>query len=408
MKSFSAPLVSLLASLTLALPGAALLAADSVPAPEYHIYAGSTHAHTNYTWSHGSQWAKDPQPKMVVEGSVSKPSPSNVQRPESERDQGPPAEHFALAKTKHHDFYVVTDHSQEVAFQPVAADNPAWLDTKKAARDATDAHFVALAGYEHSENNGPGGQGHLNVINSATYLNALAPGVDLPHFYAWLKTAPADGEGPVVATFNHPGAKQYANWANCDPEIADIITMLEVINSNDKIHYEGWLAALDAGWKVAPVCGNDNHGLSGIGRMKSRTFLLATALTKPALLDAMKHRRTYASLDGNLQGRYTVNGAVMGSTLARPDSFKFDIAISDPDTDQPGAKITKIDIVKDHGVVVETYTPTAATSQRWTPTITDRTAKYFFVRVWSAGGGDAPDPDPTKPIAWLAPVWTGR
>ncbi|MEP7367316.1 MAG: hypothetical protein ABI972_28995, partial [Acidobacteriota bacterium] len=24
------------------------------PAPEYKIYAGSTHAHTSYTWSHGA------------------------------------------------------------------------------------------------------------------------------------------------------------------------------------------------------------------------------------------------------------------------------------------------------------------------------------------------------------------
>ena len=25
-------------------------------APAYHIYAGSTHAHTEFSWSHGEQW----------------------------------------------------------------------------------------------------------------------------------------------------------------------------------------------------------------------------------------------------------------------------------------------------------------------------------------------------------------
>ena len=45
---------------------------------------------------------------------------------------------------------------------------------------------------------------------------------------------------------------------------------------------------------------------------------------------------------------------------------------------------------------------------RWSPTIQDTTNKYFFIRVWNAGGGDAPGADPAKPIAWLAPVWTGR
>src|SRR5579884_3725761 len=101
--------------------------------------------------------------------------------------------------------------------------------------------------------------------------------------------------------------------------------MLEVINSNNKIHYQGFLNALDKGWKVSPVCGNDNHGLTGIGKNTSRTFVLAKSKTKVAILEAMKNRRTYASLDGNLQCRYTVNGAIMGSTLNHPDTLRFDI-----------------------------------------------------------------------------------
>jgi hypothetical protein len=140
----------------------------------------------------------------------------------------------------------------------------------------------------------------------------------------------------------------------------------------------------------------------------SRTFVLATNLTKVAVLDAMKHRRTYASLDHNIQCRYRVNGAIMGSTLERPGVFQFDIAISDPDTGKPQDKITRIDIVKAGGAVVETFKPTPAWSVRWSPTISDSTNRYFFVRVWNVGGGDAPGADPAKPVAWLAPVWTGR
>ena len=47
---------------------------------------------------------------------------------------------------------------------------------KEAADAATDASFVAIRGYEHSENNGPGAKGHQNVYNSSDYLNALAEG----------------------------------------------------------------------------------------------------------------------------------------------------------------------------------------------------------------------------------------
>lgn len=184
--------------------------------------------------------------------------------------------------------------------------------------------------------------------------------------------------------------------------------MLDVINSNNKIHEAAFVNALDNGWKVSPICGNDNHGLAGIARQTSCTFALAENKTKPAILDAMKSRRTYTSLDKNLQCRYTVNDTIMGSTLNRPRVYKFDITVTDPDTSSPKDKITKIDIVRDRGVVVQEYAPTPDYSVHWTPAIEDRTSKFFFVRVWTAGGGDAPGADPANPVAWLAPIWTGR
>jgi hypothetical protein len=400
----------------------------NAPAPEYHIYAGSTHAHTAYTWSHGEQWAKSdcagiqvyaPNPAfpgistwsdgyvksktgcagIFVIDSLQYPSPGMTLKPNWTEVQGLPSKHFELAKKNGYDFYATTDHSQESGFQA----STAWADTKKQAAAASGSEFQALAGFEYSENDGPGGVGHINVFNTAGMLNALTPGIDLPYFYKWLKTAPANGDGPVVASFNHPGADQYNNWDYRDPQVTDIITMLEVINSNNKIHYDAFVHALDKGWKVSPVCGNDNHGLTGIAKNTSRTFVLAKEKTKAAILDAMKNRRTYASLAKNLQCRYTVNRAIMGSTLDRPNTFQFQIAASDTKD-----RITQLDIVKDGGAVVQTFTPPPGNSIVWNPEITDSSSKYFFVRVWTASGGDAPGADPAKPVAWLAPVWTGR
>jgi hypothetical protein len=400
------------------------------PPTDYHIYAGNTHSHTAYTWSHGDQYAKNGCSGILVyahntwsDGYVKRksgcagifvinsaqfPGPDVTLKPDWQAHQGPPSEHFSLAKSNGYDFYAATDHSQEAAFQPPSATNANWIATKQQAAEASGGNFVALAGFEYSENDGPGGVGHINVINSAGMLNALAPGIDLPYFYRWLETAQPNGAGPVVATFNHAAPNQYNNWAYRDPRVTDIITMLEVINSNNKIHEAAFVNALDNGWKVSPICGNDNHGLAGIARQTSRTFVLAENRTKPAILDAMKSRRTYASLDKSLQCRYAVNGAIMGSTLNRPRMFRFDIAISNPDTSSPKDKITKIDIVKDRGVVVQEFAPTPDYSVHWTPAIEDSTSKFFFIRVWTAGGGDAPGADPANPVAWLAPVWTGR
>lgn len=348
--------------------------AQAEVAPEdYHFYRGSTHAHTRYTESHGEQ--------------VKSNDPSK---------NGPPAEHFRRARAAGYDFYTTTDHSQEAPFEPTSPTNPAWLATKQQAMEATDADFVALVGYEHSENNGPDGKGHFNVINSAEYLDALEPGIGVREFYAWLKTQPKD----TVVTFNHPKPDSYNSFDYRDDAVTEIITMLEVINSNKNIHYAAFVAALDKGWKVSPVAGNDNHGFYGITRHNSRTVVLATAKTRDAIVDAMKHRRTYASRDVNLQAKYTVNGQIMGSTLNAPSTLRFAIDISDPDVTDDANKITKIDIVTDGGVVVETHVPTPAHAVTWAPVLENTTGKYFFVRVWNASDN--------QPIAWLAPVWTGR
>lgn len=385
--------------------------AQSKKQPEYHIYAGSTHAHTAYTSSHGSNLKHLPgfTKFLFIDSNSVGHAINSEQVKDADKLQGPPSAHFALAKSLGYDWYITTDHSQEPSFYPTSPNAPDWIASHNQAKAATDKNFVAISGYEHSENNGPGATGHLNVINSRSYLNALAPGTDIKSLYKWLDTVSAYGEGPVVATFNHPSAKGYDNWAYREPKVTEIITMLEVLNSNKSVHYDGFVNALDAGWKVSPVAGNDNHGLDGIKNSHSRTFVLATAKTQAAILDAMKNRRTYASMDQNIQCRYTVNGQIMGSTLKSPGTFKFDIQISDPDTSDPKDKITRIDIVKDNGTVVETYNvPTPAHSVKWSPTITDATNKYFFVRVWSNAGSDAGKADAMKPVAWLAPVWTGR
>jgi len=421
---------------TLLLASMVLTGQTSLPAAEYLIYAGNTHSHTAYTWSHGDHLATngcagiltyttDPSTGAskwsdgyvkpgegcaaiyVINGSQI-PAPGVTVKPDWQRLQGPPSAHYAAAKAAGYDFYAATDHSQDEGFQPPGADNPIWVQSKRQAAAATDRQFVAIAGFEYSENDGPGGTGHLNVYNSADIVNALAPGIDLPYFYKWLATAKPNGDGPVVASFNHPDENQFNNWAYRDARVTDIITTLEVVNSNNKIHYQGFIHALDHGWKVSPICGNDNHGLGGVTRQSSRTFVLAKEKTLSSILDAMRNRRTYASLDNNLQVRYTVNGSVMGSTLNTPARYQFDIAISDPDTTSARDKITKIDIVKDGGAVVQTYSPTPGYSLRWSPTIDDSAARYFFLRVWTSGGGDAPGADPANPVAWSAPVWTGR
>lgn len=372
----------------------------------FHFYSGNLHAHTTYTSSHGAQYEKLPgyDRYMTIDSMGVSNSVHTRLKKNWKEFQAAPSKHFKIAKANNYDFYVVTDHSQEKAFNPPSKLNSAWVKTGKAAKKITDLSFVGLRGYEYSENNGPEGKGHFNVINSASYLNALQKGNDLQIFYTWLKNAKSAGVGPVVASFNHPGKNQFNDWAYRDPAITNIITLLEVINSNDKIHYDGFVRALDKGWKVSPVAGNDNHNITGITNQFSRTFVLAKNKTKKELLTAMRMRRTYASLDTNIHCIYWVNQEVMGSTIQKNEIYNFNICLKDPDI--KGNDITKVDIIKDKGVIVATYTcETPNHSVNWKVSISDSKAHYFFIRVWNEKGGDVPKPEPGNPIAWLAPVW---
>ena len=382
---------------------------EPVPASEYKIYMGNTHSHTSYTWSHGSQWQKG---GMEVINGVSHPKKTDVLKPNWKDVQGPPSRHFELAKANGFDFYVITDHSQEAAFHPTSPDNPAWLDVKRSAAAATDANFVGIAGFEYSENDGPDGKGHINVINSDTYLNALEKGMDLHYLYKWLPKAKPNGAGTVVASFNHPGPDQYNGFDFRTPDVTEKIAMFEIVTGAyfKENRFKAYINALNKGWKVAPNAVLDNHGTDAIKTAKTRTYVLATARTKEAILDAMKNRRVYAALCKTLECRYTVNGQVMGSTLAAParGELQFDIYINDTKTGDPARKITKIEILSDGGKVVKTHEPKPAHTVRWKPLLKEATGKYYFVRVWSAGGGDGKDPHPNEPVAYLAPVWTGR
>jgi hypothetical protein len=341
----------------------------------YSIYRGQTHSHTTYTSSHG---AVPP-------------------------DNGPPAEHLQRAKAAGFQFYAISDHSQEVAFNPTSATNAAWVDTKNQAANYTDSVFIGIAGFEHSENDGNGnpGTGHINVFNSNAYLDASEAGVDLPYLYNWLATAAANGTGPVVASFNHPGTGQYNNWAYRTTAVTNIITLLEVVSSGDNNKEDSFRAANNAGWKVAPTCAHDNHGFWGITNFESRVGVLATAFTKAALLDGMKNRRTFASMDRNATLHYTVNGGIMmGQTLSSPSSITFTVTASDPNTGDANDRLSAIEIVDPTGTVVAS-TPLSTYSTVWTsPAVSVAGKKYFYVRMKNVGSG-------TTPMTWAAPIWTG-
>ena len=334
----------------------------------YTIYFGNTHAHSIYSgdiWVSAAKQGKEPDAKNTVEN------------------------HFSLAKKNGYDFYCITDHSQYPQFNAVS-----WDDTKAKADAFTDAGFVALCGYEHSDNDGPDGRGHMNVYGTADWLNALAEGVSIEYLHNWLAQS---GQKDAVVCFNHPQQDAYNDFY-CYNESARLhITLMELINGTNPRFYPTFLNALSKGWKVSPVAGCDNHGWQGIEKWTARTGMLAEALTPGALLEAMAARRTYASLDRNLEVAYSVNGKIMGSDIEQAEKYEFVIDISDPDIQEVSNAITKVEIIGNGGKLLVSKDFDSHIVE-WKVTLPADGEKYYFVLIYSAMTGD-------KPVAYAAPVW---
>ena len=330
---------------------------DPAEKESYRLFMGNTHAHCRY-------------------------SGDAVQTDENSVEN-----HFRLAKANGYDFYCVTDHSQYESYTPQA-----WEHIKAAADAATDASFVAIRGYEHSENNGPGAKGHQNVYNSADYLNALAEGIDMPYFHNWLADAANAG---AVVSMNHPGKEQYGGFACYNEQARPHIRLIELINGTDDYH-ESFLAALAKGWKVSPVAGCDNHATKPIAAWQPRTGVAAKKLTRESLLEAMAAGRTYATYDKNLRLLYYVNNHVMGSEIrTSADELTFEIEASDPDTSDASDRIVRIEIVGEGNRVVASETFSAHRVD-WKVRV-PRGQKYYYLKVYTASS-DAP-------TAYAAPVW---
>jgi hypothetical protein len=322
--------------------------------PEMHHYFGNPHSHTSFS---------DGKGELV--------------------------DLVALAEKNGFDFYAVTDHAL-TKYPGYTAAN--YEFTKRQADRLTHEGFVVIAGFEFSENDGPGAKGHAGALNAAGTLNATGPDCDYPRFFDWLGHNQAT---PVVVSFNHAGAKTYNGWNFGTKVQPEVVALFEVINSG-KPHEDGFRAALDHGWRVAPVGALDNHGPGRITDSEYRTGVLAKALTRDAIIGAMLQRHVYCTWDKNLKVTCTVNGVLSGAVLPKGKPLKWVIWVEDPDTNAPNDKITRIEIIGPEGKAVAGK-DFDGHSVRW-ETETAGEGPYYFATVYAADKTDGP-------TAYASPVW---
>lgn len=310
---------------------------------------------------------------------------------------------FQYAKnTAKVDFQAVTDHSNYFDNELAASMNDGSMSTKwvkghQLADQYTDSNFVGIYAYEMTWSNG---LGHINTFNTPGFETRDASKFEqsdaLQQYYATLKQHPDS-----ISQFNHPGTTfgDFNDFANYDPDIDKLITMVEVGNGEGQVRgsgyfpsYDYYQRALDKGWHLGPTNNQDNHKGNWGNSNTARTVVLAKSLTRDNIYDAMRNRRMYATEDNNLQIKYTLNGSVMGTILSqRPDNADIKVSLNDPD----GESLGKVSVITSGGKVVASKALTTS-SANVEFNLPDSYA-YYYIRVDEAD----------KDIAVTAPVWTG-
>lgn len=332
-------------------------------APDWNVYFGQLHAHTNLSDGTGS-----------VE------------------------EAFDYAsKVENLDFFAVTDHSDsfdnadagEIA-KDGAGISTGWAAGKQAAASVTNEDFVGLFGFEMTW---PEDKqlGHISTFNTPGWQTRDQENFEnvptaLEHYYKALTTVPGS-----VSQFNHPDIihGDFERFDHYSPEYDEAISLLEIAGEDGTVDCAYYDLALDKGWHVAPTNNQNNHNGQWGDASRARTVILAETLTEEALYAAMKDRRVYATQDSDLTVYYTLNGAVMGSMIPKSEEAEITVFLNDP-TD---VAIGKVEVIADGGVVLDSAD--VGTPAQVLEMSVSGGHSYYYLRITQ------PDGD----VAVTAPVW---
>jgi hypothetical protein len=207
--------------------------------------------------------------------------------------------------------------------------------------------------------------------------------------------------------FNHPQRGQFRIGARAPGWNADgdaVMLLCEVMNSNafssradeNEPRHSTFEAAcnalLEAGYHLAFSSNQDNHCANWGAAYSNRTGILlprGMPLNGITLLQALRARRVYATMDHHAQLLFTANRHLMGERFANRGALTLEAHY----TSSSGRLAAAVDIIR--GVPGQPgSTATVATSARYVHTPAPGTY-FYYARITQDDGK----------MLWSAPVW---
>jgi hypothetical protein len=152
-------------------------------------------------------------------------------------------------------------------------------------------------------------------------------------------------------------------------------------------------AFLNRGGRTGFVAGTDTHE----GQPAARTAILAHALTRESVFEALGHRRNYAVTHARIVLDFRVNGHIMGTEIETETAPRLMIEVHGTD------RIREAAIIRD-GEVLRTLRPKSSTLHA---EFADRSfpgASYYYLRVVQMDKDSQGNPSQ----AWSSPIWVTR
>jgi hypothetical protein len=277
------------------------------PIEDYHVFFGDIHGHS---------WMSD--------------------------GMGTPEEFYTVRRDIYcDDFACLTDHDNFVGNAVLPSE---WEELKEVSAHFNEAHrFVTFFGQEWTTARTPKGFGHKNIYHISPEIplmdHTLEPWNTTKKIFEKVKSLGA------IAIPHHIGWTG-VDWENADPIAMPLVEIVSVHGAyefmgNRPIGHRGGRPGcfiqdgLARGLRFGIIGGSDSHGLIWQHRVAYKrdpnrcglAGVLAKELTREAIFDAFKKRRTFAASGVKMRLDFRINGHLMGEEFSTSDKIQIHVDV---------------------------------------------------------------------------------